>query len=171
MPSCIKEVQAIHWERSLLFKVPSNKSSQFSCQSCRWISLGWYQLITSWKVTKAQYWTLPANLQALPWPHESAEQQRWPQYGKGWVSIDHTVCDKWVHWLHTTKSEQLLVGNNYGLSQFGPRGRATGSCSCDLLQSCLKWLTMGSTSNYSPLYLFDRNFVIFTSNFFSKAHE
>jgi len=44
---------------------------------------------------KAQHWTWPVNLQALPWPWESAEQQKWSECCKDWVSIDHTACGKW----------------------------------------------------------------------------
>jgi len=48
--------------------------AQTSWQSRRWSSLGWYQLVASWKATKAQCWPWQANLLNLPWPRESAEQ-------------------------------------------------------------------------------------------------
>ena len=79
-PSCLEEIQ---WERFGLVKAPSGTSSQTSCQSHCLISLGQYQPIARWKATKAQCWSWPANLQAVPWNHESAEQQRWAEYGNG----------------------------------------------------------------------------------------
>jgi len=53
---------------------------------------------------KTQHWTWPVKLRALPWPSQSILQQRWAQYGKGWVSINRTACgSSRDHWLHTTK--------------------------------------------------------------------
>jgi len=53
MPSCLKAIQAIQREVSAVYKVPSSKISQTSCQGCHWISLEWYQSIASRKVMKS----------------------------------------------------------------------------------------------------------------------
>ena len=78
------------------------------------------------------------------------------------------------HWLCTTNSE-AAAGRNYVVSQSGARGKTytvTSTHSCGLLQSCLKQLSPGSTSNDLELCIaFQYNFCDFTSNYFGKAHE
>jgi len=41
---------------------------------------------------KIQALNLTSKLPGLALTHESAEQQKWTEYDKGWVSIDHWLC-------------------------------------------------------------------------------
>jgi len=165
MPSCLKEIQAIQWERSVLFKAPSSKYSQTSCESCRWISLRPYQPIASWKATKSKHWTWPANFRALPWPTSQQSNK----------SEQSTTRGEWVSIIGFAQQNcEAVASQLYGLSQSGPRGKtytAANTCCYDLLQSCLKWPTTSSTSNYSAPLLFWLKYCDFTSYYFGKAYE
>ena len=107
-------------ERAVLFKAPSSKSLQTSCQGCCWISLGRYQPIACWKATKAQHWTWPANLQALPGPCESAEQQWWAEYSNGMSEYrSYSLWQMRSLASYNRIPKQLLVSNmdNHSLDQ------------------------------------------------------
>jgi len=93
---------------SVLSKLQAAKTHRLP--SHRWISLRWYQAIAHWKATKAQYWTWPANLQALPLPRESAEQQDEQSTARDeWVSIVQPVANEIVGFMQQIP-KQLLVG-------------------------------------------------------------
>ena len=95
---------AILFERDSLYKLVNERERWGQCCSklyvaiahrllsivvvkCRApeISLRKYQPTASWKATKAQRWTWPANLRTLPWPWESTEQQRWAECDKACI--------------------------------------------------------------------------------------
>lgn len=117
---------------------------------------------TGLKATKAQCWAWPAKFQALPWPWQSTEQQRWTAYGKG-------VSEYWSYSLRLTveifgfiqQNSGAVASRRHGVSQSGPRGMshtATSTWSFDLFY--LEQSTAGSTSNYPALLFFGTNFVI-----------
>jgi len=58
--------------------------------------------IASWKATKAQHQTWPANLWTFPWSYELAELQGRTEHGNG-VSINRSACGKQDHWLCAAK--------------------------------------------------------------------
>jgi len=127
MPSCLKEIQAIQWERSVLFKAPSSKYSQTSCESCRWISLRPYQPIASWKATKSKHWTWPANFRALPWPTSQQSNK----------SEQSTTRGEWVSIIGFAQQNcEAVASQLYGLSQSGPRGLSSIGLDWKILLSC-----------------------------------
>ena len=96
--SCSK--QAVQWQLNSKWQNITDFLPKLSLDFSWTVSTDSY---CSWKAKKAQGWIWPANLQALPWPWESAEQQRWAENGKGWVSIYCKACGQRDCWLCTTK--------------------------------------------------------------------
>lgn len=76
--------------------------------------------------------------------------------GGEWVSNAQPVANGRL----CTTSSRAIASQKYWVLQSGTRGSVTGTHSCDLTRSCLKWLTMVSTSNCSALSPFGRNIVI-----------
>ena len=80
------------------------------------------------------------------------EQQRWAEYDKG-------VSEHWSYSLRKIVKIVGFVQKDSGESQSAPRGKTytgTGTCSCDLSRSCLKWSTTGSISTFSALCFSER---------------
>ena len=162
MLSCLKEIQASQWERSVLFKALSGKSSQNSFQSCHWISLKRYQPIASWKAMKAKALNMtskPQDLALIPRVIRATKMSRvWQEMSKYW---SYTLQQIRLLASYKNIPKQLLVENmKYHSLDQQVRHTTTGTHSCDLLQSCLKGSTAGSTSNYSALLLFGTNLMI-----------